>query len=273
VGLGFSVSQVGVAQAGAGAGRAIWTFAASVAANGGLPPLLLDTASQKTLTSIVFEFDSTTAASPFLLRITLTDALITSTGTTLVQNDGSATLALTFGFATIAFDVAQPGGVSNAQNTFDSFGGTSSGVSTAPVTYGLGALRPGVNEEISAFTPQTEQVVTNTTGAGAGRANFGQASIVTPIFDATTLNSVALTVTGANRSAAHVLFFPPAHSTPTLTYDFANVLTSSVSVSGLASTVSFSAEKVQWTSFTFMPDGTPGGQVTAGWNVATSSPL
>jgi type VI protein secretion system component Hcp len=259
-GLGFSVTQPG-------GGVATWTFGATVLASDGLPPLLLDSASQKALSSIVFEFDATSGAlgSQKFLSITLSNARLASTGTTIAQGDGSVALALSFSFTSIDFVVTElrPDGStgSSVENSFDLLTNMGGPASTTAVTYGLGNSNPPITEGIAGFTPQTEN-------SAGGKTSFGPASVVIPRFDASALNSVGLAFTGVNLPEAHVLVFSGTPSQARLTYDFGKVLTSSVSVAGLTPTVSFSADDLHWTSIPRNPDGSLGTPVTTGWSVS-----
>lgn len=260
-GLGFSVTS------GGGAGAATWTFGATASAGDGLPPLMLDSASQKALSSVVFEFDHNAggAGPQKFLTITLTNARVATTGTTVAQSSG-VSMALSFSFAGIAFEITEtnPDGTpgTTIDSSFDLLANTGGTVSTQAVTYGLGGSNASVTEPITAFTPQTET-------ATGGKTSFGPASVVIDRFDASALNSVGLAFRGEVLPQAHVLFFSQgAQPFVRLQYDFGNALTSSVSVAGLTSAVSFSADDLHWTSFTQNPDGSQGAGVTAGWSVS-----
>jgi hypothetical protein len=258
--LGFSVSR-------SGTGAPNWTFAATVRGGVGLPQLLEAAASQTILPSIPFQFDVNSARS--FIALALTNARITSTGTAVSRTDNSVLATLSFAFSSIAFDVGQlkpDGTVTRMQNTFDSLGNASVPASTAPVSYALNGASG--DEQITAFTPQTEQA-----GAGGGPTAFGPTSIVGFTFDFSTLNSVALIVTGVSLPEAHILFFGVNRPSPTLTYDFNNVSTFSVGVSGMAPTVSFAGDQLHWTTVPLQPDGTFGTPITAGWQVSTNSAL
>jgi hypothetical protein len=58
-----------------------------------------------------------------------------------------------------------------------------------------------------------------------------------------------------------------------LSYDFSPVAETSVSVSGVTTTVSWQFEKVQWTSTPTNPDGTAGASTTTGWDLMKNQAL
>jgi hypothetical protein len=268
--LGFSITQ-------SGNGLATWTFGVTAVGTEGLPPLLEDAASQKPLPEIVFNFDRGTGVlgspSEQLLAITLANVRLASTGSTITTTAGtllapgtfSLKLDLSFSFTRITFDVSvldATGRVSPpVTNTFDLETNKSGTAHLDPVTYGFGRIGAPVTEEITGFTPQTENDV-------SGRTDFGPASVVIPRFDPSALNSMALVFGDESLPEAHVDFFTRALTEPTLKYDFGKVATHSVSVSGLTSTVSFSADDLHWTSTQLTPTGTLGTPQTAGWSVS-----
>jgi type VI protein secretion system component Hcp len=277
--LGFSVS-VTPSSVGIVGSKATWTFGATLVGDDGLPALLEDAASQQSQPTITFNFDRTTSGiggntQVQLLAITLENARLASTGTTIstgtTTTAGGVAVDLSFDFTIIAFDVAvldATGRISHTvSNRFDLATRTGGPTDLAAVTYGIGSNLAPVTEEISGFTPQTEK------GVALGRTTFGPASVVIPRFDPSALNSVALAFHDEILPEAHVDFFPRTTLTePTLKYDFGKVLTSSVSVSGLTATVSFSANDLHWTTIPVNANGTLGTPVTKGWSVSRNMP-
>jgi hypothetical protein len=175
-------------------------------------------------------------------------------------------VALNFSFTAISFDVEQidPTGAigSHVQASFDLATNQGQPANTAPVTYSFHA-QPG-DELVTAFTPETEQTVVGSSGV-----SFGPASVTVPTFDASVLNSIGLVFGAQALPQVDVQLFNVAAGND-MTYDFQNVSTSSVAVSGLSSTMVFAGTRVQWTSRTVNPDGSLGTAVTAGFDLSTN---
>jgi type VI protein secretion system component Hcp len=279
--LGFSVTNTFdfASGTGAGAGKPVFsplTVTVDADAASGLPILYQDAASGKALPSVTLHLRRSTGQLLEFATITLTNAVVSNVQT--AASAGSTTLQLSFVFEQIdfVFTPIDPTGAGGASIEFAydiSRGVATGGSSGQAVAYAMGPAPSQLGEEaITAFSPPS---VTGSpglqTGLGAGKPSFSGASVVVPNLDKSVLQSLSWVALGTAVPDLRVDLFG-GNPTPIvyLSYDFSNVVESTVSVSGLTTLVGWQFEKVKWTSTPIKPDGTAGAATTAGWDVLTN---
>jgi hypothetical protein len=238
-----------------------WTLGASVDATGAaaLPTLYLDAANKEPFSPVEFQFAGATGTP---IRVNLTNAVILGTATTVTATTTNAvTVALTFEFDKIEIAV----GADNI--TFDRPTNKMTGSPGSSSThYAYGARIPG-DEVLDDFTPPSEQIVAR---PGGTETSFGTSSLGVAVFDQASLASLSLVLSGKTMPKADVSIYHAVGTAPikAITYLYEGISPRTVSVSGLATTVDFTAQNVQWSTASVT-----GPTLSTGWDLSSGKPL